>query len=399
MRAFTAISLLVCPLAAVADDWPCWRGPNHNGISAENGWVDSWPREGPKTLWRANVGTGFCTVAVAGGRLFTIGNKDDIDTVHCLDAESGKPIWQHSYPAPTDPNLFEGGPTATPTVDGDHVYTLSRQGDLFCFAAATGNVVWSQNVIKEAKQRVPSWGLAGSPLVHQSLLLLNLGDAGVALEKRTGKVVWNSEVKDPGYSSPVPFRRGGQWFAVISCEDAYVAVNIETGKELWRIDWPTNYGVNAADPIVSGDEVFLSSGYNKGCGLFKTSDGQPTAVWQNKNLRNQINSSVLVDGFLYGIDGDTASRTRLRCVDLKTGATRWEEESVGCGSLTAAAGRLIILSDRGELVIAKASPDKFQAIARAKVLEGKCWTVPVLANGRIYCRNADGEVVCLDVRK
>jgi outer membrane protein assembly factor BamB len=145
--------------------------------------------------------------------------------------------------------------------------------------------------------------------------------------------------------------------------------------------------------------VFLSSGYNKGCGLFKTSDGQPTAVWQNKNLRNQINSSVLVDGFLYGIDGDTASRTRLRCVDLKTGATRWEEESVGCGSLTAAAGRLIILSDRGELVIAKASPERFQAIARAKVLEGKCWTVPVLANGRIYCRNADGELVCLDVRK
>src|SRR5262249_60641216 len=129
---------------------------------------------------------------------------------------------------------------------------------------------------------------------------------------------------------------------------------IETGKELWRIEWPTNYGVNAADPIVSGDEVFLSSGYNKGCALFNAGEGNATPVWQSKNLRNQINSSVLVDGFLYGIDGDTSSRTRLRCLDVKTGATRWEEESVGCGSLMAAGKRVLILSDRGELMLAKA---------------------------------------------
>jgi outer membrane protein assembly factor BamB len=399
MRSLTAFLLLAWPCTAFADDWPCWRGPHHNGISAERGWLDAWPPGGPRILWRANVGTGFCTVSVAGGRLYTAGNKDDIDTVRCLDAETGKPVWEHSYPAPTDPNLFEGGPTATPTVDGDNVYTLSRQGDLFCFNAATGKIVWSQNVIKETKRRVPTWGLSGSPLVHRNLLLLNLGDAGVALEKLTGKVAWNSESKDPGYSSPVPFQRDGKWFALLSCEDAYVAVNIESGKELWRVEWPTNYGVNAADPIVSGEQVFLSSGYGKGCALIKVVDGKPTTVWQSKVLRNQINSSVLVDGYLYGIDGDTSSRTRMRCVDWKTGTTRWEEESVGCGSLMAAGDRLIILSDRGQLVIAKASPDKFQSVARAKVLEGKCWTVPVLANGRIYCRNADGDLVCVNVRK
>jgi outer membrane protein assembly factor BamB len=398
MRLSALAALVALAVPAAAADWPCWRGPNHNGISGETHWRDTWPAAGPPIAWRANVGTGFATVAVSGGKLFTLGNADDKDTVFCFDAITGKEVWKHSYDAPLDPKAFEGGPTATPAVDGDRVYTISRLGDLFCFDAATGKIVWSKNIATDTDQRIPSWGLSGSPRVHEKLLLLNLGDAGLALDKLTGKVVWNSERKDAGYSTPLPFRRGGEWFAVFSNDEAYVAVNVLNGKELWRINWPTQYGVNAADPIIADEQVLISSGYNKGSALFPTTVSQPKALWMEKVLRTQINSGVLLDGFVYGIDGDSGARAKLTCVELKTGKVKWSEPTVGYGSLTAANGRLIVLSDEGELMIAPVSPEKFVPSAKAKVLDGKCWTVPVLANGHVYCRNAAGDIVCVDLR-
>jgi outer membrane protein assembly factor BamB len=186
--------------------------------------------------------------------------------------------------------------------------------------------------------------------------------------------------------------------AIFSCEDAYVAVNARTGKEIWRIKWPTQYGVNAADPIVAGDQVLVSSGYNKGAGLFPMTPGEPKVIWKDKVLRTQINSCILWDGFVYGIDSDTAGKSKLTCVELKTGTVKWSEPSVGFGSLMAANGRLIALSDVGVLMIAPASAKKFTPSAKAKVLDGKCWTAPVLANGRVYCRNAAGDLVCVDLR-
>jgi outer membrane protein assembly factor BamB len=398
MRIPFVLLLFAMPFVAAAD-WPCWRGPDHNGISKETHWKDAWPTSGPPIVWRANVGTGFSAVVISNGRLFTLGNTADKDCVFCLDALTGKEIWKHSYDAPTDPKAFEGGPTASPAVDGDRVYTLSRQGDLFCFEAASGKVVWNKNIATDTDQRVPGWGLSGSPIVHEELLLLNVGDAGLALDKMTGKVVWSSERKDAGYSSPMPFRRGGECFAIVSSEDAYSAVNVRTGKVLWHIDWPTRYGVNAADPIVHGDEVLISSGYNKGTALFPMTPGEPKPVWKNKVLRTQINSAVLIDGFVYGIDGDSGAKAKLTSVEWKTGTVKWSEASVGFGSLTAADGKLIVLSDEGVMMIAPASPEKFVPSAKAKVLDGKCWTVPVLANGRVYCRNAAGDLVCVDLNR
>jgi outer membrane protein assembly factor BamB len=392
---------LVCsllPAVAVADDWPCWRGPQRIGISAETGWLDQWPKDGPPVAWKASVGTGFSSLALAQGRLFTVGNESNKDTVYCLDAVTGKKLWSHSYDAPLEDKLFEGGPTSTPTVDGERLYTLSRWGELFCFEAATGKMVWSKNVQKETGIRVPGWGFASSPVVHENLLLLNVGEAGMALDKQTGKILWSSPDKDAGYSSPVLFKHGNDWFGIFSADDAWTAVNVKTGKELWRVRWLTRFGLNAADPIVSGATVFVSSGYNKGGALLKMAEKEPADVWRNRNMRNQMNSCVLLDGFLYGIDGDTTTKSFFKCVELKTGEVRWSHEGVGMGALMAAAKKLIVLSDAGELLVAPASPEKFAPTARAKVLEGKCWTVPVLANGRIYCRNAAGDVVCVDVR-
>ncbi len=381
-----------------ADDWPHWRGPHRNGVSDEKGWLDEWPQSGPPVAWKGSVGTGFSSLAVSQGRLYTMGHKDDKDTVCCLDAVTGKLIWKHSYAADVGADLFEGGPTATPTLDGDHVFTLSRWGDLLCFEALSGRVIWSKNAQKETDVPVPSWGFASSPLVHENLLVLNLGKAGMALEKATGKVVWVSDKEEAGYSTPLPFQRGGEWYALVSSGEAFTAVNIKTGKELWQVRWSTRYGVNAADPLLAGEYLFLSSGYNKGSTLLKMGAGAPTEIWQNKSLRTQFSSSVLLNGFLYGIDGDTTSKAVLKCVELKTGEVRWTHDGVGSGALSAADRKLIVLSDKGELMVAKATPKAFAPSARAQILEGKCWTAPVLANGRIYCRNAAGDLVCLDVR-
>lgn len=381
-----------------AEDWPRWRGPHLNGISDEKQWLSQWPKEGPPVAWKASVGTGYASVSVSRGRLYTVGNADEKDTVYCFDAATGQELWKQAYDADLGDKFFEGGPTATPTTDGDSVYTLSRWGDLFCFEAATGKIRWSKNVQKETGIRVPSWGFASSPFVHDDRLILNIGEAGLAVAKSNGKIVWQSENRDAGYSTAVPFQRGTEWFAILADSKAYLAVNLRTGKELWRIPWLTSFGVNAADPILEGNQLFISSGYDKGAALFKLDGSEPSVVWQNKELRNQFNSSVLLNGFLYGIDGDASSRAALKCVEFLTGQRKWTEEAVGMGSLMAADGKLIVLSERGELIVAEASPGQFKPISRAQVLGAPCWTVPVLANGRIYCRNAVGDLVCVEVR-
>lgn len=384
---------------AAADDWPHWRGLDQNGISREKGWLDQWPKEGPAILWKASVGTGFSSVSIANGKLYTMGHDNGKDMVWCLDAVTGKVVWKHSYDADIGDNLFEGGPTATPTVQDGSVYTLSRWGDLFCFDAASGKVRWSRNVAKDEEMPVPGWGFASSPVVHDKLVLLTMGQAGLAVDKASGKTAWTSAKEEAGYSTPLLFKKGNDTFAIVSSGNAYLAVNAASGKGLWQVDWITRYGINAADPILAGNQLFLSTGYNKGCGLFQTGDGEPKEAWRNKNLRNQFNSSVLLDGFVYGIDGDTVTAQSFKCLELKTGEVRWTQDGIGMGALMAADGKLIVLSDKGELLVAAASPEGFKPSARAKVLEGKCWTVPVLANGRIYCRSATGELVCIDVAK
>ena len=199
--------MLTAELSARGADWFRWRGPNLDGISNETGWAANWPKDGPPVVWKASVGTGFSSMTVAGGRLYTMGNEDSVETVYCLDAATGAEIWTHSYECPLDDRFFEGGPTATPTADSGAVYTISRQGDLFCFDAQNGKVRWSKNIQRETGVRIPGWGFSASPLVHGDLLLLNAGDAGTALNKTTGKVVWTSGDGEAGYTTPLPVRR------------------------------------------------------------------------------------------------------------------------------------------------------------------------------------------------
>ena len=395
------IFAIVSGRPALADDWPCWRGPALNGVSAEKEWSAEHPDGEPKISWKGSVGTGFSSVSVVEGRLYTIGNREGTETVSCLDAKTGEELWKHAYECALDPKYFEGGPTSTPTVDGGVVYTLSRAGHLFAFDGKTGDIKWSKNIAKENGMPAPTWGFSGSPLVQGNLIVLNMGESGIACEKATGKVSWKSAAEEPGYSTAVPLKRSGKDFLLLGGKTAWRAIDVETGKEIWSYRWLTRYGVNAADPIVAGDRILISSGYGKGSALLSWPglDAEPEEVWKNKQLRSQMNPAVLIDGHLYGTDGDAGNKNDLRCVELATGMLKWKESGVGTGGVTAADGKLIVLSARGELIIARASPAKFDPISRAQVLGGKCWTVPVLANGLIYCRNAAGDLVCVDMSR
>lgn len=387
------LTLLALASLALADDWPQFRGPARNGISAEKGWKSEWSGD-VATAWKAEVGLGMSSIVVAKGRAATAGHADGKDTVFCFDATTGKELWKHSYPAELGDKFYEGGTTGTPTFDGDRLYWLSRWGDLKALDASSGTVVWEKNIAKETAAPVPTWGYTGAVLVHGDLLVLNIGEAGAAVEEATGKLIWKSGAKDAGYSTPLPF---GDLVLLANTEN-YLAVNAKTGTEAWRFRWLTQYGVNAADPIVSGDRVFISSGYGKGGALLKLGGTAPEQVWKTKKLRTQLNAAVLYDGHLYGVDGDTTEKATLKCIDFATGDEKWAEPGFGSGGVIVADGKLIALSGVGELMIAPASPDGFKPTTRTQVFGPKAWTAPVLANGLLYCRNSRGEVVVLNLK-
>ncbi len=396
-----ALLFASCFLSRVtAHDWPNWRGPNHDGISIEKDWLDQWPKNGPAILWKASVGTGFSSFAVAKGRVYTMGNADEKDTIFCFDETSGKELWKYSYPAELGDKFFEGGTTGTPTFADDHVFILSRWGNVFCFDAASGRVVWNRNLQKDSAVRLPGWGFSSSPVVHDNLLLLNVGAAGMALETATGKTVWKSAEAEAGYCTPVPVNAAGKWTLLLSSEKAWVAVELLTGKEIWHLRWLTQYGLNAADPIPTGDRVFISSGYGKGAALLRPGTSpEPEIVWKSQVLRTQMNPAVHVGEFLYGIDGDSTEKPSLKCIELAGGRLQWADNSPGIRGIMVADGKFIAQSERGEVLVAPVSPEGFKPSARAQLLGGKCWTVPVLANGRLYCRNSRGDVVCADLRQ
>jgi outer membrane protein assembly factor BamB len=321
-----------------------------------------------------------------------MGNATNTDSVYCLDARTGKAIWTHSYPCPLDPKNFEGGPCATPTIADGRVYTFSRKGDLFCLDAAKGTVLWSKNLNRDLGLEIPTWGCASSALIEGELVVQNMGSAGVALDRKTGKVVWVSAKSVGAYATPVPLTIGADRCLAILSKQSLVAVKVAGGQAVWSYPWKTDYDVNAADPIVAGDKVFISSGYNHGGTLLKLGGPAPEKVWENKNMRNHFNPCVLWQGYLYGPDD-----SGLRCLAFDTGDAKWTDKEFGKGSLMIADGKLVALSEKGELIIAEPTPAAFKPIARAKILKGKCWTTPVLSNGHIYCRNAAGDVVCVDV--
>lgn len=384
---------------AKAEDWLQWRGLHQEGISQETDWNSDWSNAGPKVLWEAQVGIGFASFVVAGNTVIATGNRDEHDTVYAFDTESGQLKWKHRYPAKLMDKYFEGGTTGTPTIHEGVVYQLSRWGDLFALDLATGKVIWSKKIHEETGLEAPEWGYSGAPVVWEDSLILNVGSHGVRVRLKDGSVVWKAEQSDAGYSTPKLYEKSGEVFAILGRRKGYVAVNVKDGKEAWQIHWNTTHGINAADPIVHEDHVFISTGYNKGAGLFPLGNGELQEVWKSREMRNQMNGSVRIGDYVYGPDGDLGrGTTKLKCLEFKTGTVKWALDGYKVSAITIAGERMLVMGEDGELITLRVNPDKAEILSTAKVLSGRCWTVPVLSNGQLYVRNAEGKMLCLDLR-
>ena len=397
--------LLLLPLSISllsAADWPRWLGPNGTGVSNEADWQANLE----KVAWKAKVGLGFSALSVADGRLFTMGHdgikQDGKETVWCLDAVTGKELWSDSYKAQLVDYLHEGGPCATPTVDGETVYSISKDGRLNAYLAAKGTLLWSKNMMTAAgMKKPPEWGFAGSPYVLDDLLIIE-ADYTFALKKNSGKEVWRSKKYRHAYGSPVAFPLEGKtWIATLKT-DGLVILDAKDGTTVAFEKWETSYRTNSTTPLVRGDKIFISTGYRRGCILFQFQGNALNKIYEKKTLSTHMNNAIPVGDYLYGFDGNVhmAGPKDLVCVKFSTGEEKWRDNSnLQVGSLIVAGNRIIALGQRGELAIAPVSPKGFKPIIREQVIGGRCWTSPVLANGHLYVRNSRGDLVCLDVRR
>jgi len=395
MRLPTLVLALV--LTSTHDDWPNWRGPARTGVSAET----SWSSEGrAEPLWVADVGRGYSAPSVAAGRLFTRGffpSPDDpeqgVDVTFCLDATTGEEIWIHESAATLWGNMHGGGTLTTPAVAGGAVFVLSRLGSLLALDAESGEVRWTRPLSEELEVGLGPFGFCSSPVVSDGVLLVNAGKT-VALDPDTGALLWRTRDYGPSYATPEPFELEGRKLLAVFNAAGLAVLERESGEEVDLFEWTSNYNVNAASPIVVGNRIFISTGYDeKGCAMLELTEEGLSPVWESRRMSNKMNGCVLVDGHLFGFDGGT-----LRCMDLE-GNERWSERGLGLGTVVAAGKRLIVLSEEGELLVAPASAEAFRPESRVRALpEGPCWTTPVLAGGLLYCRSSTGRLVCRDHR-
>jgi outer membrane protein assembly factor BamB len=387
------LCLIGCLVRLPAADWPKWRGPDANGISSETDWNPMAIQNGGKALFRVHLGSGWSAVSVQGNRLYSMGNVNNQDIVYCLDAKTGKEIWRFSYSC--DAGNYPG-PRSTPVLDNDHVYTVSREGHLFCLDGVSGKIIWKHHLAREFKAAAPTWGFAGSAVIEGEMLLVNAGIHGMAFEKSTGKLLWGAGGTG-GYSTPVIFTYQGKRMAALFGEVKLHGVDVITGKVLWSYDWETEWHVNAADPLIIDDRIFISSGYNRGSALLRLEGGTIRTVWTQNEMNTQFSSTIHLGDYLYGIDGNVGSGY-LKCLDVRTGRVQWARNT-GFGSLISAAGRLIVLNEKGTLTIVQADPAGYREIAAAQgFLKAKCWNAPVLSNGVLYLRNNNGDLLALEIR-
>ena len=385
-----------------ADDWPNFRGPHYNGISAEKIIVNK--NTTVTQLWEETIGTALSSVAISKGRLYTMGNtgtkgkpETHTDVVYCLDSITGDEIWTFRYKCGLNfKDNTPTGPFATPTVDGDRVYTFSRKGDIYCLNATTGEKIWFRDLRAEHNMNPPfQGGFAGSPLILGDTVILNAGDAGTALNKHTGKTIWLSRPAEAAQATPVPFKQGDRQYVAIFSGYGLVAVDAITGEELWSFPWNTKFGTNAADPIISGDKAFISTWYKMGAVLLDISAKKPTPIWQHKEMQNHYSTCILHAGHLYGFDiGD------FKCLNFETGDTVWEKRGgLGRGSLILADENLVILNEKGTLIITPANTEGFKPILSQQIIPGRVYNAPVLAEGRIYARNDKGKLICVKLEQ
>jgi outer membrane protein assembly factor BamB len=380
-----------------AADWPAWRGAKGDGVVSEP-LPDTLPVEGLKRAWKVQVGVGFTAATVSGGRVYTMGNVDKTDqaTVWCLDAATGGVKWKREWDSKLEPTMYEGGPNATPVVEGGALYVVVKPARVLRLKADTGETVWETDLAAKLAAELSPWGISGAPRIEGDAVVVNYGSNGTLLDAATGAVRWTTGRKSPSFNVPTPARVGNEPALMVLATNALVGVRMKDGGELFRHPFGEGYFCHASDPVVNGSSVFISSA-DHGGQLIDFSSGQPRVEWKTREFGNFMVTPVVMDGHLYGINACDVKQTEttLRCVEWKTGKVKWSQPGFGWGSFVAGPGnRMLLLSDKGELTLASVTPDGFRNLGSFQALGGKCWTPPVVANGRVYVRNAAGELVC-----
>jgi outer membrane protein assembly factor BamB len=441
MRFGAALVLALGAAAARADDWPQWLGPKGDAEWRETGLLDKFPKDGPKVLWRKELGAGYAGPAVVGDRVFVTdrvrpreGEKPERgvlpggERVLCLDAASGKIVWEHKYDCPYVRISFPSGPRTTPVIRGDRLWTLGTMGDLLCLEAKTGKVVWEKKLPKEYEIKPPVWGWSASLLLDDQRLYSLVGGKGSAVcafDAATGKELWRAlDSEEVCYAPPTIVEAGGKRQLIVWLSDSVNGLDPETGKVHWTEAYPENGkpmrpAVSISTPVVLDGGLYVTSFYHGGL-MLELDRKRPTATvrWRGKSdniekpdgLHALMMTPLLFDGHIYGVCG----MGELRCLDAKTGKELWQTYAATGGKRDAFATAFLVrqgdrcwlFNDQGELILAKLSPKGYEELSRAKILEPSqdargrtvVWSHPAFANRCVFARN-DKEIVCVSVAK
>jgi outer membrane protein assembly factor BamB len=379
--------------------WTNFRGPRRDGKYDEAGVKTNWPASGLPVLWKQPVGVGHASFVVADGKAYTIEQRRSQEVVAAYDINNGRELWTQKWNAEYSDSTGDG-PRATPTWDQGRIYALGATGELRCLDANNGSVIWGKNILTENQAGNLQWAQSASPLiVDDKVVVLPGGSNGksvVAYNKMTGAPVWKALNDTQAYVSPMLVELGGRRQIVVVSSNRVVGLTPENGKLLWSHPWETDMGINVSQPIVvDRNRFFISSGYGKGAALVELKGGgdsfTASTIWENKNMKNKFNSSVLHNGYVYGLDEGI-----LVCLDVNTGERKWKDGRYGYGQIILAGNHLIVTSDQGEVALVKASPDAYTEVARFEALKGQTWNYPAIASGRLLVRNSS-EMAAYDI--
>jgi len=389
----------------LAEDWPQWLGLNRNGISPEKD-ITGWGQEKPTINWRTSIGIGYSSFAVVDNKCYTMGNVDNNDFIYCINTADGKTIWKQSYPCTKDKFGYHG-PRSTPVVDNGFVYTLSLSGDIMCWNADSGKQKW-KTTLASLGLSYARWGFSCSPMILGDNLIIQSGKI-VALNKDTGKLVWKSKASAlAAYSSPTSFTLGNKTLIAGFAGDGLHVVDSTNGKHKYSFKWKTSYNMNAVTPIVNKDTMFIASGYRVGSGMLNLKQNKAVLKWKTKDLANHCANSVMFNGYLFGFSGNVKSKGErvLQCLNIADGKLMWSKKGLGAGTLIVADDKLIILGEKGQLLIAEASGKQFTPLTSTQTIlpnTDYCWTPPVISNGKLFCRGyaektGKSDIVCIDLK-
>ena len=417
-----------------ADDWPGWLGSKRDGVWREKGIVKKFPGNGPKILWKTKINRGYAGPAVSKGKVFIMdrelnknakspdnpfsrGKIPGNERLLCIDADSGKLIWEKPYDCDYTIS-YSAGPRATPIVDKERVYTIGAEGNLFCRKTSDGSTIWANDFNASFNTKTPTWGFSASPLIHGELLICLAGGEGsvaVAFDKLTGKEQWRSlSSKEPGYAPPVIVNHGGKELLIVWTPESVNALDPKTGKKIWSIPWELRFGLSVSTPQLVGDILFLSSFYNGSMALKIKAGEEPEIVWKTakvsekrtEHLHGIMNTAVINEGYIYG----ACSYGEFRCLSLKSGKRIWDSlEPVGLERpsrwgtvfVTPHENRYFLFSETGDLAIAELSKSGYKEISRAHVIEPNgidmrqrkiVWSHPAYAMKSCFIRN-DTELI------